>query len=202
MKSSPVSHCEQGERVCVCQPGVSSRCLGALFEADLSCMATEAFWVPGSHSHWSHIRLIKSDSRPASWLTQFALIRFPFHAERTLTCTHTHSRAHRAFAETCAHKTENQQRAGQHPLSSNEKQKKPLPWQLPAYSTSSGGPRFPVWLRSYCFGSLSESRSIPRQIISPLAGIYAKSSQPFVRIGNHHAEKFQMSLPLSLKTQL
>lgn len=50
----------------------------------LSCMATEAFRVPASHSHWSHIRLIKSDSRPASWLTQFALIRFPFHAEHNV----------------------------------------------------------------------------------------------------------------------
>lgn len=72
----------------------------------LSCVATEAFRVPASHSHWSHIRLIKSDSRPASWLTQFALIRFPFHAEHNVhapTNAHANTRMHTGIGGPGAH---------------------------------------------------------------------------------------------------
>lgn len=151
----------------------------------LSCMATEAFWVPGSHSHWSHIRLIKSDSRPASWLTQFALIRFPFHAERTHAhILHTHTRVVRRL--NVRTQTENQQRAGQYPLSSNEKQKKPLPWQLPAYIFRRT--QISCLTAIVLFWFSFDSRSIPRQIISRLAGIYAKSwwikQHPFAQTGS------------------
>ena len=117
-------------------------------------MATEAFWVPASHSHWSHIRLIKSDSRPASWLTQFALIRFPFHAERRHTHWHTHTRT-RARAW-CTLKRVHKQKTNSERGSTH--------WALMksrkscylgnCQHTSSGGPRFPVWLWWYCFGSL------------------------------------------------
>lgn len=154
-------------------------------------MATEAFWVPGSRSHWSHIRLIKSDSRPASWLTQFALIRFPFHAEHT----HAHIYAHAdldARLNMCT-ETENQQREGQYPLSSNEKQKKPLPWQLPAYIFRRT--QISCLTAVVLFWFSFDSRGIPRQIISPLARIYAKSSwikqQPFAQTGSRHAENLQ-----------
>lgn len=54
--------------------------------------------------------------------------------------------------QTCT-QTEAQQRVGQHPLSSNEKQKKSC-YLGNCLHTSSGGPRFPVCLRLYCFGCL------------------------------------------------
>lgn len=88
--------------------GVSPACVSGRrhFWSRLSCVATEAFRVPASHSHWSHIRLIKSDSRPASWLTQFALIRFPFHAEHNVhapTGAHANTRMHTGIEGPGAH---------------------------------------------------------------------------------------------------
>lgn len=163
------------------QPGVLPACFSGLqyiVWSRLSCMATEALWVPGSHSHRSHIRLIKSDSRPASWLTQFALIRFPFHAE------HTH-----AQAWMCA-QTQNQQRVGQYPMSSNEKQqKKPLPWQLPAYIFRRT--QISCLTAIVLFWFSFDSRGIPRRISSPLARIYAKSPQIKEQPGSRHAENLQ-----------
>lgn len=120
----------------------------------LSCMATEAFWMPASHSHWSHIRLIKSDSSPASWLTQFALISFPFHVEHNA-CTHTRTQKQRARPG-CTLKRAYKQKANSEWGSTH--------WALMksrkscylgnCLHTSSGGPIFPVCLRSYCFGSV------------------------------------------------
>lgn len=156
-----------------------------------SCMATEAFWVPGSHSHWSHIRLIKSDSRPASWLTRFALIRFPFHAEHTHAHIYTHT--HTDGRLNVCTQTENQQRVGQYPLSSNEKQKKRLPWQLPAYIFRRT--QISCLTAIVLFWLSFDSRSIPRRIISPLARIYAKSwrikQQPFAQTGSRRTENPQ-----------
>jgi len=128
-----------------------------------SCMSTEAFWVPGSHSHWSHIRLIKSDSRPASWLTQFAPVHFPFHAE--------HMHAH-IYSDTdpderlnvCT-QTENRRRVGQHPLSSNEKQRKLLPWQLPAHIFRRT--QISCLTAVVLFWFSFDSHGIPRRISSP-----------------------------------
>lgn len=138
-----------------CQLGVSG--LQNIVWSRLSCMATEASWVPGSHSHWSHIRLIKSDSRPASWLTQFALVRFPFHAEHTRAPfyihTHTHARAHGktwTHAQTCAHKQKTASERGSTQIMKSRKSR----YLGNCRHTSSGGPRFPVSLRAYCFGSL------------------------------------------------
>lgn len=97
--------------------------------------------MPGLHSHWSHIRLIESDLRPASWLTQFALVCFPFHAEHRP----THTRA-----KMCAHKHRAYSEWGStHRVVMKSRKSCCLG---NCRHTSSGGPRFAVWLHSYCFG--------------------------------------------------
>lgn len=137
------------------QLGVFPVCVSGLQHivwSRLSCMATEAFWVPGSHSHWSHIRLIKSDSRPASWLTQFALIRFPFHAEHTHAHIYTHTHRPGCTLKKRARKQKTNREWGSTHWALMKSRKSRYLGNC--QHTSSGGPRFPVWLRSYCFGSL------------------------------------------------